>query len=217
MGHHCISAESSGFNFLSHGSQDLYPTYLETTKHLPSSLASKTVIISNCGAIIGGVIVGYCSQFMGRRLAIMACLVYTACWIPLWILPASFAGLWAGGFLMQAGVQGAWGVVPIYLGEISPPAFRACFTGLAYQLGNMASSGAAQIEADAGSSLKLSDGVTPDYASIQAIFIGSVIAWMMICVICGPEADSSRFERAKVAFQHGSGAIRTSELVERGP
>lgn len=71
-------------------------------------------------------------QLIGR---IIICLCYTACWIPLWILPDSFGGLAAGGFFIQSGVQGAWGVVPIYLGEISPPAFRASFGGLAYQLG----------------------------------------------------------------------------------
>jgi SHS family lactate transporter-like MFS transporter len=119
------NADFLGFNFFSHGSQDLYPTYLQTSKHLSSALASKVTIISNCGAIVGGTIAGYASQYMGRRLAIFACLVYTACWIPLWILPSSFGGLAAGGFFMQSGVQGAWGVVPIYLGEISPPAFRA--------------------------------------------------------------------------------------------
>jgi SHS family lactate transporter-like MFS transporter len=150
-----------GFNFFSHGSQDLYPTYLTTTKKLSSALASKATIISNCGAIVGGTIAGYASQYMGRRLAIFVCLVYTACWIPLWILPSSFGGLSAGGFFIQSGVQGAWGIVPIYLGEISPPAFRASFAGLAYQLGNMASSGAAQIEADAGASLKLAVSAMP--------------------------------------------------------
>jgi SHS family lactate transporter-like MFS transporter len=92
-------------------------------------------------------------------------LCYTACWIPLWILPDSFGGLAAGGFFIQSGVQGAWGVVPIYLGEISPPAFRASFGGLAYQLGNMASSAAAQIEATAGESLKLKGTNIPDYVS----------------------------------------------------
>jgi len=99
-------------------------------------------------------------------------LIYTAVWIPLWILPSSFGGLSAGGFFIQSGVQGAWGVVPIYLGEIAPPAFRASFAGLSYQLGNMASSGAAQIEADAGQTLKIKGTKIADYATIQGILIG---------------------------------------------
>lgn len=115
---------------------------------------------------------------------------------------------------ISAGVQGAWGIVPIFLGEISPPAFRASFAGLAYQLGNMASSAAAQIEATAGDHIKLADGVTPDYATIQGILIGAVIAWMLVFVILGPESDGSHFENAKVAFQDGAGAARGRDLVE---
>ncbi|RXK36287.1 MFS transporter, SHS family, lactate transporter [Tremella mesenterica] len=204
----------TGFNFFSHGSQDLFPTYLITSKHLSSKLASKATIISNCGAIVGGTLAGYSSQYIGRRLAIIICLLYTACWIPLWILPSSFGGLSAGGFFIQSGVQGAWGIVPIYLGEVAPPAFRATFAGLAYQLGNMASSGAAQIETDAGESLKLTGSNIPDYATIQGILIGVVIAWMLIFAFLGPEADHSHFEKAKVAFQQGAGAEATTELVE---
>lgn len=119
--------------------------------------------------------------------------------------------------MLQAGVQGAWGVVPILLAEVSPPAFRASFGGLAYQLGNMASSASAQIEATAGDSLKLADGVTPDYAAILGILIGAVIAWMTVCIFLAPEADGSKFENAKVATQKGAGAVATRELVnERG-
>ncbi|KAI9636346.1 carboxylic acid transport protein [Dioszegia hungarica] len=206
----------TGFNFLSHGSQDLYPTYLQVTKGFSSPLSSKTTIVSNCGAIVGGTIAGYVSQYTGRRLAILITLCYTACWIPLWILPDSFAGLTAGGFFMQSGVQGAWGIVPIYLSEIAPPAFRASFAGVAYQLGNMASSGASQIEADAGRSLKLAGTQIADYATIQGILIGAVIAWMVVCVFLGPEANGAHFEQAKVSFQDGAGAARATELVHRG-
>jgi SHS family lactate transporter-like MFS transporter len=136
----------------------------------------------------------------------------------------------AGGFFIQSGVQGAWGVVPIYLGEISPPAFRASFGGLAYQLGNMASSAAAQIEATAGESLKLKGTNIPDYvsypsfssmvqraddqATIQAILIGAVIAWMLLMTLLGPESDGSHFEQAKVAFQDGAGRVHGKELID---
>ena len=120
---------------------------------------------------------------MTRLLLILSrifiCLIYTACWIPLWILPSTFGPLSAGAFFVQSGVQGAWGVVPIYLGEVSPPAFRATFAGLAYQLGNMASSGAAQIEADAGTTLKLKGTTTADYATIQGILIGEYVLFVL--------------------------------------
>jgi SHS family lactate transporter-like MFS transporter len=81
-------------------------------------------------------------------------------------LPDSFGGLSAGGFFIQSGVQGAWGVVPIYLGEVSPPAFRAAFAGLAYQLGNAASAGSAQIEAVGAANIKTAAGL-PDYATVR--------------------------------------------------
>ncbi|WWC86814.1 uncharacterized protein L201_001693 [Kwoniella dendrophila CBS 6074] len=201
-------------NFFSHGSQDLYPTYLKTTKHLSAKLASKATIIANCGAIVGGTIAGYASQYVGRRFAILVCALWTAAFLPLWILPKTFGGLAAGGFFVQAGVQGAWGVVPIYLGEVSPPAFRALFAGLSYQLGNMASSGAAQIEADAGAHLKLAGTKIPDYAAITGILLGAVIAWGIVCVIFGPEADGAHFEQAKVAFQQGGGEADPTEMFD---
>jgi SHS family lactate transporter-like MFS transporter len=141
----------SGFNFFSHGSQDLYPVYLQTTKKFSSFDASKATIISNVGAIIGTSSFFYQQLIADNQVVrlqdtfpsmpvdvwrkfhplipaddrIIICLCYTACWIPLWILPSSFGGLAAGGFFIQSGVQGAWGVVPIYLGESSiPPATR---------------------------------------------------------------------------------------------
>ncbi|WVQ75950.1 hypothetical protein IAR50_005585 [Cryptococcus sp. DSM 104548] len=202
------------FNFFSHGSQDLFPTYLKTTKGFSGSLASKATIISNCGAVVGGTLAGWCSQFLGRRFAILACCVWTACWIPLWILPNSFGGLAAGGFFIQSGVQGAWGIVPVYLGEVSPPAFRALFGGLTYQLGNMASAGSAQIEATAGKTLKLPNSSTPDYAAVMGILIGTVIGYGMIVVLFGPESDGSHFEKARVAIERGVGEDAPEDLVE---
>jgi SHS family lactate transporter-like MFS transporter len=197
----------SGFNFLSHGSQDLYPTYLETTKALSSSLATKGTIIGNCGAIVGGAISGAVSQYAGRRLTIMVCLLLIGVFIPLWILPSTFPKLAAGAFCIQAGVQGAWGVIPIALAELSPPAFRATFPGVAYQLGNMVSSASAQIEATAGIHLRTTvKGVNvPDYATVQGIFIGVITVFTLVLTIVGPENHGSRFEKHKVAFEEGGG------------
>ncbi|KAJ2975624.1 hypothetical protein NUW54_g11701 [Trametes sanguinea] len=137
----------TGFNFLSHGSQDLYPTYLTNAKLFSDHNATVATIIGNCGAIAGGAIAGWLSQYIGRRLTIIIFVLLIGAFIPLWILPTSFGALAAGAFCIQFGVQGAWGVIPIQLAEISPPAFRATFPGVAYQLGNMVSSASAQIEA----------------------------------------------------------------------
>lgn len=98
--------------------------------------------------------------------------------------------------------------IPIYLAESSPPAYRSTFGGVAYQLGNMASSAAAQIEATAGQTLrtKSPDGKSiPDYAKVQGILIGVVIAWTLVFVLLGPENRGSHFEEARVAYEEGAG------------
>lgn len=199
----------SGFNFLSHGSQDLYPTYLETSKGLSAHAATIATIIGNCGAIAGGALAGQLSQRLGRRLTIILFVLLLGAFIPLWILPSKFGGLAAGAFWVQFGVQGAWGVVPIFLAEMSPPAFRATFPGVAYQLGNMVSSASAQIEATAGDNLRttiVQDGVrkeVPDYATVQGILSERVpspltrcwidresfISWCRGCVCCVCDCD----------------------------
>jgi len=196
----------TGFNFLSHGSQDLYPTYLETTKNFDSYHATVATIIGNCGAITGGAIAGSASQFLGRRLTIIVFALIAGAFIPLWILPKTFGGLSAGAFWLQFGVQGAWGVIPIQLAEMSPPGFRATFPGVTYQLGNMVSSASAQIEATGGDHLKttiIKNGrptVVPDYARVQGILIGTVAVYIIILTIIGPENHGSNFEQDGVAF-----------------
>ncbi|KAI5830356.1 MFS general substrate transporter [Schizophyllum commune Tattone D] len=208
----------SGFNFLSHGSQDLYPTYLQVSKGFTDHQASVATIIGNCGAIAGGVLAGFLSQYLGRRLTIVAFVCLLAAFIPLWILPNGFSALAAGAFCVQFGVQGAWGVIPIQLAEMSPPAFRATFPGVAYQLGNMVSSASAQIEATGGdhqrTTLKNPDGTLvikdgqpvdiPDYAKVQGILIGVVAAFVILITIIGPENHGSHFEKPEVYVEDGA-------------
>lgn len=201
----------TGFNFLSHGSQDLYPTYLETSKGFTAHAATIATMIGNSGAISGGAIAGWASQYLGRRLTIVIFILFVGAFIPLWILPSSFSALAAGAFCVQFGVQGAWGVVPIQLAELSPPAFRATFPGVAYQLGNMISAASAQIEAIGGNTLRTTitvNGKTkdePDYATVQGSLIGVVAAYLITVTILGPENHASHFEEAKTAFEEGAG------------
>ncbi|KAJ8518320.1 hypothetical protein ONZ45_g4591 [Pleurotus djamor] len=208
----------TGFNFLSHGSQDLYPTYLQQSKNISPHSSTVATIIGNCGAIAGGTIAGWASQYIGRRLTIVICVMLIGVFIPLWIIPSTFSGLAAGAFCIQFGVQGAWGVIPIQLAEMSPPAFRATFPGVAYQLGNMVSSASAQIEATGGENLRttiIKDGVptdVPDYATVQGILIGVVAAFVIFITIIGPENHGSHFEKHKTAFEEGGG--RDEAFVE---
>ncbi|KAI0753891.1 MFS general substrate transporter [Irpex lacteus] len=211
----------TGFNFLSHGSQDLYPTYMQDSKGFSSHDATVATIIGNCGAIAGGIIAGWVSQYIGRRLTIIIFVLLVGCFIPLWILPSSFSGLAAGAFCIQFGVQGAWGVIPIQLAEISPPAFRATFPGVAYQVGNMVSSASAQIEATGGDNLKThiagKPGLVPDYAKVQGILIGVVAAFVLIITIIGPENYGSNFEKAKTAIEEGGGRDELADDYREHP
>ncbi|KAH9841795.1 carboxylic acid transporter [Rhodofomes roseus] len=201
----------TGFNFLSHGSQDLYPTYLRTTKGFSEHDSTVATIIGNCGAIAGGTIAGWLSQYIGRRLTIILFVLLIGAFIPLWILPSTFGALSAGAFCVQFGVQGAWGVIPIQLAEMSPPAFRATFPGVAYQMGNMVSSASAQIETTGGKNLKTTifqNGAyqtVADYATVQGILLGVVAAFVVLCTIIGPENHGSHFEKYKAAFEEGAG------------
>ncbi|ETS61615.1 hypothetical protein PaG_04105 [Moesziomyces aphidis] len=217
----------TGFNFLSHSSQDLYPTILQQSKLLTSQQASKATIISNCGAISGGFVAGYLSQYLGRRLTIILFVIITGALIPAWILPNSFGALSAGAFFLQFGVQGAWGVVPIYLSEIAPPAFRATYAGLAYQLGNAASSASSQIEATGGDNLKERNPkwfpgapatvkeFIPAYARVSAILLGTVCAYLLIVVVFGWEFKGAEFEKALPATIPGAGDQDAAELGEK--
>ncbi|KAL6308379.1 MFS general substrate transporter [Sparassis latifolia] len=196
----------TGFNFLSHGSQDLYPTYLTTVKHFSQHDATIATIIGNCGAVAGGVIAGWMSQYIGRRLTIIFFTVLIGAFIPLWILPKTFGALSAGAFFLQVGVQGAWGVVPIQLSELSPPAFRATFPGVAYQIGNMVSSASAQIES-----------TNSNIATVQGILVGTVAAFVVFWTIIGPENHGSHFEKYKAAFEEGAGEDKEMEVGTEVP
>ena len=127
----------SAFAAFSHGTQDLYPTFLEREKALPAGTAGLIVVIASLGALAGGITFGTLSERIGRKRAIVTAALLALPMIPLWMYSHSALMLAVGGFLMQFAVQGAWGVVPAYLNELSPPAVRATFPGLAYQVGNL--------------------------------------------------------------------------------
>jgi SHS family lactate transporter-like MFS transporter len=121
--------------FLSHGTQDLYPDFLQEVHGATAAVRANMAIIYNFGAIIGAIIFGHYSQVGGRRKSMVAALGLSLIVIPIWAFSGTFAMLALGAFLMQAGVQGAWGVIPVHLNELSADVARGLMPGLAYQLG----------------------------------------------------------------------------------
>jgi SHS family lactate transporter-like MFS transporter len=121
--------------FLSHGTQDLYPDFLRTVHGIAPATISYIAIFYNVGAIVGAIIFGALSERLGRRYSMIGSLGLSMLVIPLWAFGGSVLTLAAGAFLMQAGVQGAWGIIPVHLNEMSHDSTRGLVPGLAYQLG----------------------------------------------------------------------------------
>ncbi len=134
-------------NFCSHGTQDMYPTFLQRFWHFDASKRSMISAIAGVGAIIGGVAGGYYSDIAGRKRAMVTALVLAMAVIPLWSLAPTQTLLIVGAFLMQFMVQGAWGVVPAHLSELSPDSVRGFLPGFAYQCGVLFSSTIVWIQA----------------------------------------------------------------------
>jgi MFS transporter, SHS family, lactate transporter len=135
------------FNSLSHGTQDLYPTFLQKDHSFSPQTVSLIAIVANIGALVGGIVFGAWSEKIGRRRGIVVAALLAIPAIPLWAYSHTVPMLAVGGFLMQFMVQGAWGVIPAHLNELSPPAVRGTFPGFAYQLGNFLSSWNIRIQA----------------------------------------------------------------------
>jgi MFS transporter, SHS family, lactate transporter len=121
--------------FLSHGTQDLYPDFLKSTRAASPQTVSYMAILYNVGAVTGTLIFGHLSEKLGRRWSMIWALILTLAMIPGWAFATSFATLAITAFILQAGVQGAWGVIPAHLNELSPDQTRGLLPGLAYQLG----------------------------------------------------------------------------------
>jgi SHS family lactate transporter-like MFS transporter len=130
----------TGFNFFSHGTQDIFPTFLQKQLHFEHGTVSTIAVIYNIGAICGGLLFGGISQAVGRRRAILGATLLSIPAVYLWAFSVTPLLLALGAFLMQFFVQGAWGVVPAHLNELSPREARATFPGTVYQLGNFIAS-----------------------------------------------------------------------------
>ena len=174
----------TAFNCFSHGTQDLYPSgFLEKARGLGLGTRTRIAIIYNIGAIAGGMIVGTLSQRIGRRRAIAFSALLALPMIPLWVGTGSPASLAIGAFLLQFAVQGAWGVVPAHLNELSPTSVRGTFPGFAYQVGNLCASMIVTVQA----TIAESHGYPMALGSVVAVFA----VLLAILALRGPEARSA--------------------------
>jgi SHS family lactate transporter-like MFS transporter len=174
--------------FLSHGTQDLYPDFLMTAHHVAAKTVSDLAVLYNLGAVLGAIVFGHFSERLGRRRSMMAALSLSLLVIPMWSFGGSVAVLASGAFLMQVGVQGAWGIIPAHLNELSPDSVRGLLPGLAYQLGILFAAPTNSIE------FALRDLVGYRWAiagfELAVILIGGLI------IALGPERHGKDFVRA---------------------
>src|ERR1700720_328136 len=182
----------TAFNYMSHGTQDLYATFLEKQRGFGVSAKSMISIVYATGAICGGAVMGFLSQKWGRRRAIIISAAFGMLLIPLWIFAPSTALLIMGGFLIQFMVQGAWGVVPVHLNELSPAEFRGTFPGLAYQLGNFAAAYAAQQQGWVAEHFRSVNG-EPNYALTMALVEAVVFLVVIFLAAIGREERGKEF------------------------
>ncbi|KAI1343896.1 carboxylic acid transporter [Xylariaceae sp. FL0016] len=202
----------TGFNSCSHGSQDLYPTFLKNQVGLGATDVTVISVVGQIGALIGGTTIGYISTFFGRRLSMIVCCVFGGAVLPAYIFPRSL-DLVASAFFLQFFVGGVWGPIPIHLSELSPPALRTTAVGLTYQLGNLASSASATIQATIGERFPLPprEGVERyDYGRVIGIFMGAVWVYMLLFLFLGPEMTEE--ERA----EYGAAANHVEAMRKRG-
>ena len=171
--------------FSSHGTQDMYPTFLQRDWHLGAPQRSAIIAVSGMGAILGGIVMGHYSDRKGRRRAIITAFVLGVLVIPLWAYAPNVALLVAGAFLMQFMVQGAWGVIPAHLAELSPNSVRATLPGLAYQMGGVIASSVVYIEA--------LYAAHASYATAMALTALTVFVLASIMALLGRERRGEQF------------------------
>jgi SHS family lactate transporter-like MFS transporter len=181
----------TAFNCMSHGTQDLYPTFLQKQCGLDVSQVRNVSIIYSLGAICGGTIFGALSQTWGRRRSIIAAAAIGILLIPAWIFSPSLGMLIAGGFCMQFMVQGAWGVVPVHLNELSPPEMRGTFPGFVYQLGNLFAAPIAVVEAKFAEQFPTATGGA-GYA--MSLGIVTLIVFIALIVLAGVGREARGIE-----------------------
>ena len=175
----------SVMNMISHGTQDLYPTFLQQQRHFSPHQTAVITMVSMVGAILGGLLFGHLSDKYGRRKMMATAVILAAVLIPLWMYNGGSVIIALGAFAMQFMVQGAWGIIPAHINELSPGPLRGFFPGFAYQLGVLIASSIAYFEALLAEHLS--------YAASMEILAGSVLILGVVVILAGPEARGIHF------------------------
>lgn len=175
----------AAFNFMSHGTQDPYATFLTKQHGFAPATVGYINTIASIGAIAGGIFFGWLSQRLGRRICIVICAALGLLVIPVWAFSSTIGTLALGGFVMQFLVQGAWGIIPAHLNEIAPPLARGTFPGFVYQLGNLIASGTLQIIAALAAGRFALAGGGAGYARAMATFMEFVFAGVILMTLIG--------------------------------
>jgi SHS family lactate transporter-like MFS transporter len=183
--------------FLSHGTQDLYPDFLQEVHRVSATVRANVAVIYNLGAVVGAIAFGHFSQKIGRRKSIIMALGLSLAVIPLWAFGGNLPALIVGAILMQTGVGGAWGVIPVHLNELSADAARGLIPGLAYQLGILFASPT--------NSMQYALRARVGYQWAIAGFEMTTIVTLAVIVWSGREAHARSFVRdANVSDSDGS-------------
>jgi MFS transporter, SHS family, lactate transporter len=177
----------TAMGFISHGTQDLYPTFLQQQRHFSPPHVAETTMLSMVGAIIGGIVIGYCSDRFGRRRAMIGGAVGALLVVPLWIAAPTSALVVLGGFLMQFCVQGAWGILPAHMNELSPAHLRGFLPGFAYQLGMLCAGIVPYLETIVGEHF--------NYAQSMGGFAAAALLIGIVIIAAGPEAHGISFRK----------------------
>jgi SHS family lactate transporter-like MFS transporter len=175
----------SAMNLISHGTQDLYPTFLQQQRHFDPHKTAVITMISMVGAILGGLLFGHLSDLHGRKKMMALAVILAVVLIPLWLLANGSFLIALGAFGMQFMVQGAWGIIPAHINELSPGSLRGFFPGFAYQIGVLIASAIVYVEA------LLAQYVS--YSTSMEILAGSVLVLAAIVILAGPEARGIHF------------------------
>jgi SHS family lactate transporter-like MFS transporter len=172
----------TAFNFFSHGSQDAYPNLFLKIQHgFDTKTLSLMTAIANIGAICGGIGFGFLSERIGRRRAIIFAALLALPVLPFWAFGSTPLVLGLGAFLMQVSVQGAWGIIPVHLNELSPPEIRATFPGVVYQLGNFIASKNLPIQ------VMIAEAYANNYGLAMASVVGTMAVIIVLMALWGPE------------------------------